>query len=329
VVDAVDILPRPPQEDPAKWPSLALSAVVHVLLIGALFLGVQWKSKPPSSVEVEVWRAAPAPMVASQPEPKPEAKPETRLAPEPKPEPKPQPKPVAKPEPKPEPKPTPKPAPVPEPKPEPKPVAKAMPQPEPKAEPKPPIKPDIPLKEDKKLKEPPKKEEPKPKEQPRKEEAKPKEVATPERRPNPRDELDRELKELKQRKAEQKAAEDRRARDAAQERLHKQLQAEQASAEKTRAQSLDQEAYKRRISDRIRSNVSLPPGIQGNPKAEFDVTQLPTGEVLDVKLRRSSGNPALDAAVERAIRKSSPLPKPPQPELFQRVLPMSYKPHDD
>jgi colicin import membrane protein len=70
-VEAVETLPRPPHDDPAKWPSLVLSAAVHLLLIGALFLGVQWKSKPPSAVEVEVWRAAPAPKVVSQPEPAP------------------------------------------------------------------------------------------------------------------------------------------------------------------------------------------------------------------------------------------------------------------
>jgi colicin import membrane protein len=75
--------------------------------------------------------------------------------------------------------------------------------------------------------------------------------------------------------------------------------------------------------------VSLPPGIQGNPEAKFEVTQLPSGDVLNVRLLRSSGNPALDAAVERAIRKSSPLPKPAQPELFERVLNLYYKPQDD
>jgi hypothetical protein len=60
-VEAVEPILRPPQDDPAKWPSLALSATVHLLLIAALFLGVQWKSTPPSAVEVEVWRAVPAP----------------------------------------------------------------------------------------------------------------------------------------------------------------------------------------------------------------------------------------------------------------------------
>ena len=323
-MEAVDILPRPPQEDPAKWPSLALSAVVHVLLIGALFLGVQWKSKPPTAVEVELWRAAPAPTVTSQPEPRPEPHP--------------------KPDPKPEPKPIPKPTPVPQPPPEPRPVAKALPRPEPKAEPRPPPKPDIPLKEDRKPKEPPKKEEPKVKEPPRKEEPKPKEVpkkeepkaketpkkeeprkVEPERRNSYSDELAREQKQLQQQKAEQKAAQDQRSRAEAQERLRAQLQAEQAAAENKRGLS----EYIDKVRGKIRGNISLPPGIQGNPQAVFEVTQLPSGEVLDVKVRRSSGNPALDAAVERAIRKSSPLPKPAQPELFSRVLSIPYKPYED
>jgi colicin import membrane protein len=56
---------------------------------------------------------------------------------------------------------------------------------------------------------------------------------------------------------------------------------------------------------------------------------LPTGEVLDVKLKRTSGNPALDAAIERAIRKSSPLPKPDDPSLFQRTLEIKYKPFEE
>jgi TolA protein len=84
------------------------------------------------------------------------------------------------------------------------------------------------------------------------------------------------------------------------------LQAEQAAAERKRGLA----EYIDKVRGKIRGNITLPPGIQGNPQAEFEVTQLPTGEVLDVKVRRSSGNPALDAAVERAIRKSSPLPKP-------------------
>ena len=41
----------------------------------------------------------------------------------------------------------------------------------------------------------------------------------------------------------------------------------------------------------------------------FKVEQLPTGEILSVRLSKSSGVPQFDEAVERGINKSSPLPK--------------------
>ena len=87
--------------------------------------------------------------------------------------------------------------------------------------------------------------------------------------------------------------------------------------------------YAGKIRGKIRGNTVLPQAIQGNPEAVFEVTQLPSGEVISVRLKKSSNNPNLDAAIERAILKSSPLPKPDQPELFQRVLEIRYKPFED
>ena len=72
----------------------------------------------------------------------------------------------------------------------------------------------------------------------------------------------------------------------------------------------------------------LPSDLAGNPEAIFDVVQLPTGEVIEVQLRKSSGVRAYDDAVQRAILKSSPLPKPAQPELFARTLQLRFRPFD-
>lgn len=278
-------LPLPPPEE-SNVTSLVLSAAVHLLLIAALFLGVQWKSQAPSSVEVEVWRAAPVAKPAPVAEPPPVAKPEPR----------------------------------PDPKPEPKPV--------PRAEPAPTIKPDIAIKDDKKPKKPePKTEEPKKpetkKEEPKKPEPKKEEVKKPEaeRRPTFDDELKRELKQAQQ----QKTAQDQRARAEAEANLLAQLKSEQASAGRARGLA----DYAAKVGGKIRGNIVLPPGIQGNPEAIFEVTQLPSGEVLSVKVRKSSGNQTLDAAIERAILKSSPLPKPDDPGLFERVLKIPYRPLDE
>jgi len=84
-----------------------------------------------------------------------------------------------------------------------------------------------------------------------------------------------------------------------------------------------------KIKAKVRGNVVLPPGIQGNPEAVFEVNLLPTCEVQRVQLKRSSGNPALDAAIERALLKSSPLPKPDDPAVFQRILEIKYRPVDE
>jgi colicin import membrane protein len=58
------------------------------------------------------------------------------------------------------------------------------------------------------------------------------------------------------------------------------------------------------------------------------VVQLPTGEIIEVKLLKPSGVRAYDEAVERAIRKSSPLPRPEQPDLWQRELKLTFRPRD-
>ena len=86
--------------------------------------------------------------------------------------------------------------------------------------------------------------------------------------------------------------------------------------------------YVRRIQSKVRGNVVLPPDIPGNPEAIFDVVQLPTGEIIDAVLRKSSGVRAYDDAVQRAIVKSSPLPRPDRPELFQRTLTLKFRPQD-
>lgn len=68
--------------------------------------------------------------------------------------------------------------------------------------------------------------------------------------------------------------------------------------------------YRNQISAKVRGNTRLPENLQGNPEVRCLVRLLPTGEVQSVKVTRSSGNPAYDDAVVRAIQKSSPLPLP-------------------
>jgi len=134
-----------------------------------------------------------------------------------------------------------------------------------------------------------------------------------------------------------------RAKAEHQERLREELEREQAAFEAEREETAMRELlarsasaarskaladYQSKISAKVRGNIMLPRDIEGNPEAVFDVVQLPTGEVLSVKLRKSSGHKGYDEAVERAILKSSPLPKPEQADVFERELKFSFRPVD-
>ncbi|TMG75316.1 MAG: cell envelope integrity protein TolA [Betaproteobacteria bacterium] len=124
------------------------------------------------------------------------------------------------------------------------------------------------------------------------------------------------------------------------QRIREQLAQEQQALKRTRerqealkqfapaADSSIDAGYADKIRTKIKLNIVLPPDIKGNPEAIFDVVQLPTGVVLSAHLRKSSGHRAYDDAVERAILKSSPLPRPDRPEQFQRNLNLKFRPYE-
>ncbi|MGA0033278.1 MAG: TonB C-terminal domain-containing protein [Burkholderiales bacterium] len=132
-----------------------------------------------------------------------------------------------------------------------------------------------------------------------------------------------EAEALKQRQAAEAeakrvAAEQQKARDA--------LAAQQAAAQ---AKVVDE--YKRRIVEKVRRFIVLPPNVSDNARVEFEVVMLPGGEVLGAKLKGSANSiPAYDAAVERAILKAQPLPLPPDPALMRqfRELNLVFRPKE-
>lgn len=129
-------------------------------------------------------------------------------------------------------------------------------------------------------------------------------------------------KDEERRKLEQQAQLEADAKRAAE----KEAAAKQAAAAAATSRAMD--AWTRLIQDKVRRNIVEPPNLSGNPQVEFNVVQIPGGEVLSVRMIRSSGVPAYDAAVERAILKASPLPPPPDPTLFVRELHLKIRPKE-
>lgn len=185
-------------------------------------------------------------------------------------------------------------------------------RPEPKPEVKPEVKPlpppDIKLKANKKIIEKPS----------------PPETKQAPKAPTFEEALAAEETQLDRRKADQ----ERQRRAEEESRLLKQAREEQELNQRNAARAKSQADYTTRIQGKIRGNLVQPPNLRGNPIAQFVVTQLPNGEVLEVKLRRASGNPLYDDAVERAIRKSSPLPRPDDASVFSRDLVLTFCPDE-
>lgn len=83
--------------------------------------------------------------------------------------------------------------------------------------------------------------------------------------------------------------------------------------------ALARDNYAAKVQSRVRPLVQLPPELKGNPKAVVQVQLLPTLEVRAVKLLQSSGSPAYDEAVQRAIWEAKTFPALPSGMGFNEV----------
>jgi len=145
------------------------------------------------------------------------------------------------------------------------------------------------------------------------------------------EERQRVAEQERQQREREVAEQKRQAERVRRSKIEAERQAKQQAAAAARAaeqQLVDD--YKVRISAKVRSRVLMPPDISGNPEALYEVVLLPGGDVLSVKLKKSSGVPAYDTAVEKAIWAAQPLPVP-SADLFQdnfRRFTMSFHPKE-
>ncbi|PQO97435.1 cell envelope integrity protein TolA [Massilia phosphatilytica] len=288
--------------EPNRWPAIGLAVGVHAMLLAFLWIGVSWQNNAPVAVEAEIWdvttqTAAPPPAPAPAPAPEAEPEPET---------------------------------------PPPRPAPKAV-EPPPVVEKPQPKQPDIALEREKKRKEELKRKqieeerEREVAEQKRAEEKKAKALAEKKEREleEKKAKADAEKKEAEKKKKEEaekkkkeeadkkkKAAEEQKKLDAARAEEMRRItgaagnQTSTGTAQKSTAPRSDP-GYSAAITAKVKGNTSYAGSLDepGNPTASFRVEQLPTGEIISVKMIKSSGVPAFDEAVEKGIAKSSPLPK--------------------
>ena len=81
-------------------------------------------------------------------------------------------------------------------------------------------------------------------------------------------------------------------------------------------------SYGARVAAAVRPNIVFPDAdlVNGNPKAEFEVTLAPDGTIVGVKLVKSSGLPNWDQAAERGLRKTDKLPRDNDGRIFPSLI---------
>ncbi len=335
-----------PPRPPGRLRAVALAVLVHAALMGALTLGVDWKTTADQpAVEAELWDNVPR-----------QAAPADDTPPPP-------PEPPSPPEPPPRPVPAPPPPPPPQPRAQEKPDTREA---------------DIAIEREKKRLEQEKRERAEQQERDKRErerreklETEKKERLEQERKERLQKEKEREQKEKQQ--AEQKRAElkkqadeKRKAEEAEAKRkaeaesdakrkseadAKRRADAQAKELERQRAENMRRMqglagatggenakgsdkvssgpsgSYGGRVSAKVKPNIVYPDAISGNPRAVVEVRAAPDGTIVGKKLIQSSGNKAWDDAVLRALDKTETLPR----DIDGRVpssLEIGFRPQD-
>ena len=131
----------------------------------------------------------------------------------------------------------------------------------------------------------------------------------------------RKQEEEKQRRAEEKAEFERALIEEERREEEARKQAERAARLQTQRQQ-----YIMQIAQKVENNWLRPATTSEEQSCEVIVTQTMMGDVIDVQLQSCTSDNAFQRSVERAVRKASPLPLPPDPELFDRKIYFKFKP---
>jgi colicin import membrane protein len=123
-----------------------------------------------------------------------------------------------------------------------------------------------------------------------------------------------------------KKAEAERKRQAEQE-MQARLAAEQEREAAQRLSAMQQmvNEYVLYIRDKVQRSWIQPPGSGSDLSCTVEVRLIPSGEVIDAQIVRSSGNAAFDRSVEAAVFKASPLPVPPDPDVMERFRSLRFE----
>ncbi|HET7756291.1 MAG TPA: cell envelope integrity protein TolA [Steroidobacteraceae bacterium] len=143
--------------------------------------------------------------------------------------------------------------------------------------------------------------------------------------------------------AEKAAAQKAAAEKAAAARAAAERQRQEALAQSEREADLKRSLAAEEAADATRNSAALanwqamiaaritrawlrPPTARAGIDCILYVTQVPGGDVTQVRIGACNGDQAVRESIEAAVYRASPLPPPPDPSLFDRNLTIRFKP---
>jgi colicin import membrane protein len=140
--------------------------------------------------------------------------------------------------------------------------------------------------------------------------------------------LERQRVEAEQRRKEEEERQRRENERLRREAETAQLQAQiDAEAERLAARSSeDMAAYMFAIKQKVERAWVAPASAPRNLECEVAVRQNQNGDVVSASVVRCNGDAIVVRSIETAVKKASPLPRPPNPLLFDTNLRFIFKP---
>jgi colicin import membrane protein len=136
-----------------------------------------------------------------------------------------------------------------------------------------------------------------------------------------------ELRKAEEEKQKRLAAEaeKRRVAEEAELKLRMEEEERRVAAHNDMLKSLRTQ-YVKLIEQKVERNWLRPPSIQAGQSCEVYVRQTALGDVISVNVQACSSDVAFRNSIERAVWKASPLPPPPNPEVFDNEIRFTFRP---
>ncbi len=136
------------------------------------------------------------------------------------------------------------------------------------------------------------------------------------------------IAEEEQRRQEQLAEEQRLLEEAKQAEWDRLREAEEAALAQARSTELatKRALYRQAITQKVERNWIKPASALPEYTCRVNVKQIPGGEVVSVRIVSCDADASFERSVENAVYKASPLPDPPDPQLFEREINFTFRP---